>query len=115
MWEIQRQERRHDHKSCPRLHHRKPQFRGLVRHKLVEGLTLPDACAVTCSASVSVQRISVKAAMTGDVDPLKQTVLHDPPVGAIWRPKEVWQVVDETLVAQAQWMTQYAEAISAAR
>ena len=81
---------------------------------MVEGITLPDACAATCSASVNVQRMSVRAAMTGDVDLLKQAVLHDPLVGAICTPEEVWQMVDEMLVAQAQWLPQYAHAIPAA-
>jgi alpha-galactosidase len=81
---------------------------------MVEGITLPDACAATCSASVNVQRMSVRAAMTGDVGLLKQAVLHDPLVGAICTPEEVWQMVDEMLVAQAAWLPQYAHAIPAA-
>lgn len=81
---------------------------------MVEGVTLPLACAATCSASVHVQRMSVQAAVTGDVDLLKQAVLHDPLVGAICTPEEVWQMVDEMLVAQAQWLPQYAGAIPAA-
>ena len=72
------------------------------------------ACAATCNASVNVQRMSVQAAMTGDVELLKQAVLHDPLVGAICTPEEVWQMVDEMLVAQAQWLPQYADAIPAA-
>jgi alpha-galactosidase len=66
-------------------------------------------------ASINVQRMSVKAAMTGDVELLKLAVLHDPLVGAICTPEEVWQLVDEMLVAQAQWLPQYADAIPAAR
>ncbi len=54
---------------------------------MVEGVTLPAACAATCSVSVSVQRMSVQAAVTGDVDLLKQAVLHDPLVGAICTPR----------------------------
>lgn len=81
---------------------------------MIEGVTLPLACAATCSASVQVQRMSVQAAVTGDVDLLKQAVLHDPLVGAICTPEEVWQMVDEMLVAQAQWLPQYAAAIPAA-
>ncbi len=81
---------------------------------MVEGITLPDACAATCSASVNVQRMSVRAAMTGDVGLLKQAVLHDPLVGAICTPEEVWQMVDEMLVAQAAWLPQYGHAIPAA-
>ncbi len=82
---------------------------------MVEGIELPMAAAATCSVSVNVQRMSVQAAMTGDVDLLKQAVLHDPLVGAICTPEEVWQMVDEMLVAQAQWLPQYADAIPAAR
>lgn len=82
---------------------------------MVEGVTLPLACAATCSASVNVQRMSVQAAVTGDVELLKQAVLHDPLVGAVCTPEEVWQMVDEMLVAQAEWLPQYAEAIPAAR
>lgn len=72
---------------------------------------LPLACAATCSASVRVQEMSVKAAVTGDVLLLKQAVLHDPLVGAVCDPEEVWQMTDEMLVAQAQWLPQYAAAI----
>jgi len=82
---------------------------------MVEGVTLPLACAATCSASISVQRMSVAAAVSGDVDMLKLAVLHDPLVGAICTPDEVWAMVDEMLVAQAPWLPQYADAIPAAR
>ncbi len=81
---------------------------------MVEGIELPLACQATCSASVNVQRMAVQAAMTGDVELLKQAVLHDPLVGAICTPEEVWQMVDEMLVAQAKWLPQYADAIPAA-
>ncbi len=77
-------------------------------------LTLPMACAATCTASINVQRMAVEAAVTGDVDLLKLAVLHDPLVGAICSPDEVWRMVDEMLVAQAAWLPQYAGAIGAA-
>ena len=82
---------------------------------MVEGVTLPTACAATCSVSVSVQRLSVEAAMSGNLETLKLAVLHDPLVGAICTPDEVWQMVDEMVVAQAQWLPQYAAAIPAAK
>lgn len=82
---------------------------------MVEGIELPAACQATCNASVNVQRMAVQAALTGDVELLKQAVLHDPLVGAICTPDEVWQMVDEMLVAQADWLPQYAHAIPAAR
>lgn len=76
---------------------------------------LPMACAATCSASVHVQRMATRAALTGDVQLLKQAMLHDPLVGAVCEPEEVWQMADEMLVAQAKWLPQYAGAIPAAR
>ncbi len=82
---------------------------------MVEGIELPLGCAATCSVSVSVQRLSVEAAVTGDIDMLKLAVLHDPLVGAICNPEEVWQMVDEMVVAQAQWLPQYKDAIPAAK
>ncbi len=82
---------------------------------MIAGITLPEACAATCMASVNVQRMSVNAAMTGDVELLKLAVLHDPLVGAICTPEEVWQMVDELIVAQAEWLPQYADAVPAAK
>ena len=49
--------------------------------------------------------------MHGDVTLLKQAMLHDPLVGAVCNPEEVWQMTDEMLVAQAQWLPQYAAEI----
>ena len=68
---------------------------------------LPLACAATCTASINVQRLSVAAAVTGDVMLLKQAVLHDPLTAAVCDPEEIWQMVDEMLVAQARWLPQY--------
>ncbi|WP_413990397.1 alpha-glucosidase/alpha-galactosidase [Labrys okinawensis] len=82
---------------------------------MVAGLTLPDACAAPCIASINVQRMAVKAAMTGDVDLLKLAMLHDPLVGAVCTPEEVWQMADEMLIAQAKWLPQYAHAIDGAK
>ena len=54
--------------------------------------------------------------MRGDVTLLKQAMLHDPLIGAVCTPEEVWQMTDELLVAQARWLPTYpAEAIAAAR
>ena len=75
---------------------------------------LPLACAATLSASVNVQRMSVRAAVAGDVTLLKQAVLHDPLTAAVCNPEEVWQMVDEMLVSQAQWLPQYRRAVGGA-
>lgn len=76
---------------------------------------LPLACQATLSASVNVQRMAVRAAVTGDVTLLKQAMLHDPLTGAVCDPNEIWQLVDEMLVAQAEWLPQYEQEIPKAR
>lgn len=72
---------------------------------------LPLACAATCSASVRVQEMGMEAAMHGNITLLKQAMLHDPLVGAVCNPEEVWQMTDEMLVAQARWLPQYQEEV----
>lgn len=72
---------------------------------------LPLACAATCSASVRVQEMGKEAAVHGDVMLLKQAMLHDPLVGAVCDPEEIWQLTDDLLVHQAQWLPQYSEEI----
>lgn len=76
---------------------------------------LPLACAATCSASVRVQEMGMEAAVHGDVTLLKQAMLHDPLIGAVCNPEEVWQMTDEMLVAQAQWLPQYQDEIPRAQ
>ena len=76
---------------------------------------LPLACAATLSASVHVQRMAVRAAVAGDVNLLKQAVLHDPLTSAVCDTEEIWQMVDEMLVAQSRWLPQYRSEIPAAR
>jgi len=76
---------------------------------------LPLACAATCSASARVQQMGMEAAVKGDAMLLKQAMLHDPLVGAVCNPEEVWQMTDEMLVAQAPWLPQYKSEIPLAR
>ncbi len=76
---------------------------------------LPLACAATCSASARVQEMGMEAAVHGDVNLLKQAMLHDPLVAAVCDPEEIWQMTDEMLVAQAPWLPQYAREIEPAR
>jgi alpha-galactosidase len=76
---------------------------------------LPMACAATCSTSVRVQEMAMEAAVHGDVTLLKQSMLHDPLVGAVCNPEEVWQMTDDMLVAQAQWLPQFEDEIPAAK
>lgn len=76
---------------------------------------LPPGCVPSLMASVMVQKLSVEAAVRGDVTLLKQAMLHDPLVGAVCNPEEVWQMTDEMLVAQARWLPQYAREIPLAK
>ena len=41
--------------------------------------------------------------------------MMDPLVGAVCNPKEIWQMVDEMLVAGEQWLPQYSAAIAEAK
>lgn len=72
---------------------------------------LPMGCAATCDASVRVQEMGVEAAVHADVNLLKLAMLHDPLVGAVCNPEEVWQLTDELLIAQRQWLPQFASEI----
>jgi alpha-galactosidase len=76
---------------------------------------LPQGCAATCSASANVQKMGMEAAVKGDANLLKLAMLHDPLTGAVLNPEEVWQMTDEMLIAQAQWLPQYASEIPAAK
>ncbi|MFB5269731.1 alpha-glucosidase/alpha-galactosidase [Paenibacillus enshidis] len=76
---------------------------------------LPLGPAAVCNASISVQRLAVEAAIHGDDNLLRQAFMMDPLVGAVCNPKEIWQLVDEMLVAQEAWLPQYTEAIAAAK
>jgi len=68
---------------------------------------LPMACAATCNASVQVQHMAMEAAVHGNVTLLKQAMLHDPLTAAVCNPEEIWQLTDDMLVAQQQWLPNY--------
>jgi len=76
---------------------------------------LPLGCAAVCNVSISVQRLAVEAAVRGDDMLLRQAMMMDPLVGAVCNPREIWQLVDEMLVAQEKWLPQYTGAIEVAK
>lgn len=76
---------------------------------------LPLGCAAVCNASISVQRLSVEAAVHGDDTLLRQSMMMDPLAGAVCNPPEIWQMVDEMLVAGEQWLPQYTKSIASAK
>jgi len=77
--------------------------------------SLPLGPAAVCNVSISVQRLAVEAAVHGDDQLLRQAFMMDPLVGAVCNPKEIWQMVDEMLVAGERWLPQYGAAIAAAK
>ena len=76
---------------------------------------LPLGCAAICSQSVWVQRLAVEAGVKGDDYLLRQAFMMDPLTGAVCNPPEIWQLVDEMLVAGEQWLPQYEQAIVKAK
>jgi len=76
---------------------------------------LPPGCAAVCSASAWVQRLSIEAAVRGEVTLLKQAMLMDPLTGAVCNPDEISQMTDELLIAQAEWLPQYRREIPKAK
>lgn len=76
---------------------------------------LPAGCAAVCQTSINVQRLAVEAAVHGDDTLLRQAMMMDPLVGAVCDPPEIWQMVDEMLVAGEQWLPQYKKAICDAK
>jgi alpha-galactosidase len=51
----------------------------------------------------------------GDDALLRQAMMMDPLVGAVCNPQEIWRMVDEILVAEQQWLPQYAAAAAKAQ
>ncbi len=76
---------------------------------------LPLGCAACCQSNITVQRLAVEAAAHADINLLRQAMMMDPLVGAVCNTEEIWQMVDEMLIAQAEWLPQYAEEIARAK
>lgn len=76
---------------------------------------LPLGCAAVCSQSIWVQRLAVEAAVAGDITLLRQAMLMDPLTGAVCTPAEIFQMVDEMLIAGEPWLPQYKDEISKAK
>lgn len=76
---------------------------------------LPLGCAAVCSQSIWVQRLAVEAAVAGDITLLRQAMLMDPLTGAVCNPAEIYQMVDEMLIAGEPWLPQYKDEIAKAK
>ena len=75
---------------------------------------LPLGCAAICSADLGPTACR-EAAVRGDDMLLRQAMMMDPLTGAVCNPPEIWHMVDELLVAEAQWLPQYKHAIEEAK
>ena len=76
---------------------------------------LPLGCAACCQSNITVQHLAMEAAAHADINLLRQAMMMDPLVGAVCNTEEIWQMVDEMLIAQAEWLPQYAEEIERAK
>ena len=76
---------------------------------------LSAAMLLRYSCDLDKEALAVEAAVHGDVSLLKQAALMDPLTGAVCNPPEIWQMIDEMLVAQEEWLPQYKEGIEAAK
>lgn len=69
---------------------------------------LPLGCAAIIRQTISVQELTVEAALTGDRDLVRQALALDPLTGAVCNLDEVWAMADEMLEALAPWLPQFA-------
>lgn len=76
---------------------------------------LPLGPAACCMSNITVQRLAVEAGAHGDINLLRQAMMMDPLVGAVCNTEEIWQMVDEMLIAEAEWLPQYADEIERAK
>lgn len=53
--------------------------------------------------------------MSGDVNLLKQAAMMNPLTGAVCNPPEIWQMIDEMLIALEKWLPQFGKAIKQAK
>jgi alpha-galactosidase len=76
---------------------------------------LPLGCAAICQSSIQVQRLSVEAAVKGDITLLRQAMMMDPLTAAVLDTYEIVQMTDDLLIALENWLPQYTKAIGEAK
>jgi alpha-galactosidase len=70
--------------------------------------TLPAACAALNQIQVTVQRLTVEAATTGDRDLVHAAVALDPLTSAVLTLPRIHEMTDRLLEAEAPWLPQFA-------
>jgi len=73
--------------------------------------TLPSACAALNEVQITVQRLAVEAAMTGDRDLVHAAVALDPLTGAVQTLPKIHKMVDRMLEAEERWLPQFAASV----
>jgi alpha-galactosidase len=68
---------------------------------------LPPVCAALNQVQITVQRLTVRAAMTGDRDLLHAAVALDPLTSAVQTLPKIHEMVDRMLEAEAPWLPQF--------
>jgi alpha-galactosidase len=77
--------------------------------------SLPSACAALNEAQITVQRLAVEAAMSGDRDLVHAAIALDPLTSAVLTLPRIHQMVDRMLEAEAPWLPRFAGASALAR
>ena len=68
---------------------------------------LPAQCAAVLKNTITVQELTVEAAVTGNRELVKQAVALDPLCGAALNLEEIWAMCDEMFAALAPWLPQF--------
>ena len=68
---------------------------------------LPPACAALNEVQVAVQRLTVRAAMTGSRELVHAAVALDPLTSAMSTLPKIHEMADKMLAAQAEWLPQF--------
>ena len=76
-------------------------------HKTVVG-SLPSQCAALNMTNINVQRLTVEAALEGDVEKIVMACAMDPLSAAVLTLKEIREMAAAMLEAEKQWLPQFA-------
>jgi alpha-galactosidase len=74
--------------------------------------SLPPACAALNQTQIAVQRLTVKAATSGDRDLVHAAVALDPLTGAVQTLPKIHEMTDRMLDAQAEWLPRFARPVA---
>ena len=69
---------------------------------------LPSACAALNEVQITVQRLAVEAARTGDRDLVHASVALDPLTSAVLTLPQIHEMTDRMLEAEARWLPLFA-------